>query len=206
MSTADAAPLMCAGMTVFTPFARYNIRPTDRVGVVGIGALGHLAVQFASKMGCDVVAFSTTDSKEKEARELGARTFVTTGGKSGEDAFKAEWKGRAIDHLLVCTSVVPDDWLPYIGIMAPYGTVYALTVHFGDMKYPFMPALHKDLAFRISTGASTTIYNQMFEFAVLHNIKPKIETFPLTLEGLAEAQHKMLKGQVRYKAVMEVKH
>lgn len=200
MSTEDAAPMMCAGMTVFTPLVRYNVKPTDRVGVVGIGALGHLAIQFASKMGCDVVAFSQTASKEAEAKELGARTFVTTGGKKD---FQLE--GKPIDHLLVTTSQLPEDWLPYIGVMAPYGTIYPLTVSLGNISYPCIPALQKDLAFRISTGASRTIFYQMFDFAVLHGVKPYIEKFPLTLEGLQEAQSKMEKGSVRYKAVMEVK-
>lgn len=192
---------MCAGMTVFTPLVRYNVKPTDRVGVVGIGALGHLAIQFASKMGCDVVAFSQTAAKEAEAKELGASTFVTTGGKKD---FKLE--GKPIDHLLVTSSQLPDDWLPYIGVMAPYGTIYPLTITFGNITYPAIPALAKDLAFRISTGASRTIYNQMFDFAVRHGVKCHIETFPLTLEGLQEAQAKMEKSAVRYKAVMEVKH
>jgi D-arabinose 1-dehydrogenase-like Zn-dependent alcohol dehydrogenase len=103
MSTADAAPMMCAGMTVFTPLARYGVQATDRVGVVGIGALGHLAIQFASKMGCDVVAFSGTVSKEAEAKALGARTFVSTAGKK-----ELKLEGKPINHLLVTSSRFPD--------------------------------------------------------------------------------------------------
>jgi D-arabinose 1-dehydrogenase-like Zn-dependent alcohol dehydrogenase len=84
MSTEDAAPMMCAGMTVFTPLVRYGVKPTDRVGVVGIGALGHLAIQFASKMGCDVVAFSSTASKRRrlhlEQTPLWSRKGRTKGG------------------------------------------------------------------------------------------------------------------------------
>ena len=103
MSTEIAAPLMCAGMTVFTPLIRYGVRPTDRVGVVGIGALGHLAIQFASKMGCDVVAFSGTESKKEETLALGARSFVAT---KGQDELKLD--GKLINHLLVTTSAFPD--------------------------------------------------------------------------------------------------
>jgi D-arabinose 1-dehydrogenase-like Zn-dependent alcohol dehydrogenase len=103
MSTEIAAPLMCAGMTVFTPLIRYAVKPTDRVGVVGIGALGHLAIQFASKMGSDVVAFSGTESKKEEALALGARSFVAT---KGQDELKLD--GKLINHLLVTTSAFPD--------------------------------------------------------------------------------------------------
>jgi D-arabinose 1-dehydrogenase-like Zn-dependent alcohol dehydrogenase len=110
MSTEDAAPMMCAGMTVFTPLVRYGVKPTDRVGVVGIGALGHLAIQFASKMGCDVVAFSSTASKKEEALALGANTFVVTkGADEGRDEIRLD--GKPINHLLVTTSTFPD-WKP----------------------------------------------------------------------------------------------
>jgi len=95
MSTLNAAPLFCAGITVFTPLAKY-VKPTDRVGVVGIGALGHLAIQFASKMGCDVVAFSGTEGKREEVLGLGASEFVVTKGVE-----KLKLEGRGIDHLLV---------------------------------------------------------------------------------------------------------
>ena len=201
LSTEDAAPLMCAGMTVFTPIVRYNFKPTDRIGVVGIGALGHLAIQFASKTGSDVVAFSQTEAKKAEALSFGARTFISTAGKKD-----LKLEGKPIDHLLVCTSQLPEDWLPYIGVMATYGTIYVLTVSLGNVSYPALPALKKDLAFRISTGASTLIYRQMFDFAVLHGVRPQIEKFPLTPQGIAEARAKMEKGGVRYKAVMEVQH
>lgn len=97
----EAAPLMCGGATVFNALKMYNIQPTDRVGVMGVGGLGHLAIQFASKMGCDVVVFSGTDSKKEEAIKLGASEFVATKGKSELSI------GRKLDALLVTTSALP---------------------------------------------------------------------------------------------------
>lgn len=96
-----AAPLMCAGSTVFNPLYTY-VNPTDRVGVVGIGGLGHLAIQFASKMGCEVVAFSGSNSKEEEAKKLGATEFYATKG-----ATKLEI-GRRVNHLIITTATLPD--------------------------------------------------------------------------------------------------
>ncbi|EEB99939.1 hypothetical protein MPER_00249, partial [Moniliophthora perniciosa FA553] len=79
LSSEHAAPLMCAGATVFTPIIDH-VKPIDRIGIVGIGGLGHLAIQFAAKMGCDVVVFSSSESKRKEALALGASEFYATKG------------------------------------------------------------------------------------------------------------------------------
>jgi D-arabinose 1-dehydrogenase-like Zn-dependent alcohol dehydrogenase len=93
---------MCAGQTTFVPFFRGGIKPTDRVGIVGMGGLGHLAIQFASKWGCDVVVFSGTDSKKEEALGFGAKQFVNTKTLGKIDI------GRKLDYLLATTSVQPD--------------------------------------------------------------------------------------------------
>src|SRR4051812_8515876 len=97
-----AAPLMCAGVTVWTPLARHGVKPTDVVGVVGIGGLGHLAIQFAAKMGCEVVVLSSTESKRDEALKLGATEFHTLKADTAVDGIKK------VNHLLICGSAQPD--------------------------------------------------------------------------------------------------
>jgi D-arabinose 1-dehydrogenase-like Zn-dependent alcohol dehydrogenase len=97
-----AGPLMCGGVTVWGALSFYNVRPTDRVGVVGIGGLGHLAIQFAAKMGCEVVAFSSTESKRKEAMKFGAKEFYATKG------LKDLTHVPKINQLLITTSAQPD--------------------------------------------------------------------------------------------------
>jgi D-arabinose 1-dehydrogenase-like Zn-dependent alcohol dehydrogenase len=93
---------MCGGVTVWGALSVYNVRPTDRVGVIGIGGLGHLAIQFAAKMGCEVVAFSSTESKREEAMKFGAKEFHVTKGVT-------EFKNvKKINHLLITTSQQPD--------------------------------------------------------------------------------------------------
>lgn len=97
-----AAPLMCAGQTVFAPFHRDNILPTETIGIMGIGGLGHLAVQFARKWGCHVTVLSGTEQKRQEAMALGAHEFINT--KEVEKVKPA----RKIDRLFVTTSAQPD--------------------------------------------------------------------------------------------------
>jgi D-arabinose 1-dehydrogenase-like Zn-dependent alcohol dehydrogenase len=101
ISDAEAAPLMCGGATVFNALRMYDIQPDSRVGVIGVGGLGHLAIQFASKMGCDVAVFSGSDSKKEEAIALGAKDFFATKGVKELDI------GKKIDCLLVTASAQP---------------------------------------------------------------------------------------------------
>jgi D-arabinose 1-dehydrogenase-like Zn-dependent alcohol dehydrogenase len=102
ISSAHAAPLMCGGATVWGAIVLYGLKPTHRVGVIGIGGLGHLAIQFAAQMGCEVVAFSGTDSKKEEAKKFGASEFYATKGLK-------EFTGiKKLDQLLITTSEQPN--------------------------------------------------------------------------------------------------
>jgi len=108
LDSASAAPLMCGGVTVWGAMALYGIKSTYRVGVIGIGGLGHLAIQFAAKMGCQVIAFSGTESKREEAMKFGAVEFYATKGLK-------EFKGiKPLDQLYVTSSGQPDyDMYPF---------------------------------------------------------------------------------------------
>lgn len=100
--SADAAPLMCAGATVWTVLSEYGVRPTDRVGVMGIGGLGHLAIKLASAMGCHVVVFSSSEAKREEAFSFGASEYhVFRAGEELKDC-------KPVNHLLLCGSANVD--------------------------------------------------------------------------------------------------
>ncbi|KIW14791.1 hypothetical protein PV08_07576 [Exophiala spinifera] len=197
MSSAEAAPLMCGGATVFNPFKVYNIKSTDRVGVLGIGGLGHLAIQFAARWGCEVVVFSGTDSKKEEAMRLGATEFYAVKGLK-------ELKIKApLDHLLVTTASQPD-WQMYLPLMAPSGTIFPLTVSGGDLKIPYMPFLQKALTVQGSLVAARQVHREMLDFAAHHNIRPIIQTFPMSLEGVNKAFDTLAAGDMRYRGVLVV--
>lgn len=191
----DAAPLMCGGATVFNALKYHGVNSTDRVGVIGVGGLGHLAIQFAAKMGCEVVVFSGTDSKKEEALQLGATEFHAT---KDLKEFKLDNK---IDHLLVTTSVQPD-WDLYLSIMAPSGTIYPLSVSNDDLKMPYMPILMSGLKIQGSLVAARQIHREMLNFAGVHNIRPIIQTFPLNVEGINDALETLESGKMRYRGVL----
>lgn len=192
-----AAPLMCGGATVFNALQSFGAKPSDRVGVIGVGGLGHLAIQFAAKMGCQVVVFSTTDSKKEEATKLGATEFVATKG-----ATELKVSGP-IDHLLVTTSQQPD-WKQFLPIMAPGGTIFPLTVSNDDLTIPYMPILTGELSVQGSLVAARQVHRDMLAFAAHHQIKPIIEKFPMTVEGIEESMQKLEAGNMRYRAVLVV--
>ncbi|KAJ7105432.1 putative NADP-dependent alcohol dehydrogenase C 2 [Mycena crocata] len=194
LAAEDAAPLMCGGATVYNVIESYNIRPTDRVGVVGIGGLGHLAIQFLAKMGTSVIVFSSTDSKREEAIRLGATEFYATKGVK-------KFNIGLLDHLLVTTSFQPE-WKPFFGVMKPTGTIYPLTVESGNITLPFIPIVTQGLTIQGSSVASRSVHRKMLDFATRHKIKPIIERFPLTKSGVEEGMARLREGKVRYRAVL----
>lgn len=123
-----AAPLMCAGATVFGPFRVNNVRPTQRVGIVGIGGLGHLALQIARAWGTEVTAFSTSIDKEAEAKKFGAHRFVATADK---DAMVKANK-QYFDFILV-TVPAALDWGAYLSMLKSGGTLCIVGVTAAEM-------------------------------------------------------------------------
>src|SRR4051812_31717992 len=119
LNFADAGPLLCGGITVFGPLAMHA-KPTDRVGVIGIGGLGHMAVKFAAAYGCDVTAFTSSESKFDEARGFGATHVVS----SRDSAAIKQLAGRF--DLLISTVNVPLDWETMINALAPTGRLHVV--------------------------------------------------------------------------------
>ncbi|CAD0045917.1 unnamed protein product [Aureobasidium pullulans] len=185
----------CGGATVFQALHFYNTQPTERVGIVGVGGLGHLAIQFATKMGCDVVVFSGTDSKKEEAKRLGASEFYATKGvKELKDV-------KPINRLLVTTSA-QIDWSVYLPVMAPGGTIFPLSVDEGDFKIPYMGMLAQGLTVQGSIVAPRFVHKRMLEFAAHHQIKPITQHYDMSVEGIEKAMKDLDEGNVRYRAVL----
>lgn len=198
LSSEDAAPLMCGGITVFAPLVQYGVRPSDTVGVVGLGGLGHLAVQFARAMGCEVVVFSQTDSKREDALKFGASRFVTTQGKKN----LTPEVPRQITHLIVTTSEMPD-WDLFLPVLSTGATLFPLTATSMEAKLvlPHMPFLLKGTRV-VSSIPSKNTYNDMLEFAVRNHIHPLLEREPLSTEGIENLLARLRLGKIRYRGVL----
>ncbi|KAG2340750.1 GroES-like protein [Suillus weaverae] len=195
ISSSDAAPLMCAGGTVFNAMHLYGMLPTDRVGIIGVGGLGHLAIQFAAKMGCEVVVFSGTESKKEEAINLGASEFYAT---KNVQTLKI---GAPLKHLFITTSQQPE-WECYLNTLAPHAKIYPLTVSAEPLTLPYMQLVNNGITLQGSICPSRGTHVKMLRFAALHGVKPIVQEFPLTEDGIEEAMEKLEKGEVRYRVVL----
>ncbi len=190
-----AAPLLCAGVTVFAPMMRYGVSGTTRLGVVGIGGLGHVALQYGRAMGCHVTAFSGSSSKREEAQGFGANEFIVS-GKEGMLAAAAS----SIDFLL-CTVSGDLPWDEYLNVLAPNGTLCLVGLPEEDMRIPALPLILGNRRLVGSAVGSRTEMRAMLEFSTRHRIRPKIERFPM--RDVNKALERLRKNQVRYRVVLE---
>ena len=125
---------MGAGATVFSALYNFDVRPTDKIAIVGLGGVGHLAVQFANAWGCEVTVLSTSTAKQCDAFKLGASKFTVTTGTWTESM-----KGT-IDVLLMVASIKPDKWDPYISILKPRGKIILVSAGSDTLGIPVCPA------------------------------------------------------------------
>lgn len=195
LDAAHAAPLLCGGITVYTPLVEHAA-VAKRVGVVGIGGLGSMAIQFARARGNYVVALSTTPDKAPLAKELGAHAFVTT-----TVAAEMEAAANSLD-LIIVTLNVDIDFLPYMKMLRPRGAVVIVGAVPGDLKLPIFSSL---LMKQASVGGSLTggraVMTDMLQFAADHGIKPMIEEF--AFDDINDALAKVQANKVRFRAVLK---
>jgi alcohol/geraniol dehydrogenase (NADP+) len=194
MDSENAAPLLCAGITVYTPLRSYGISPASRVGVVGIGGLGHLALQFARIFGAEVTAFSTSPTKEEEARAFGAHHFCNTRESKSMKALAG-----SLD-LIVSTANAEQDWTALVTALRPEGTLCFLGA---PPRPPQIPAALLIMGAKNMSGSNTgspLALAEMLDVAARHGVTTKTERFPMT--RVNEAVAKVRKGAVRYRAVL----
>ncbi|KAF5023625.1 hypothetical protein F66182_4327 [Fusarium sp. NRRL 66182] len=194
--SADAAPMMCAGSTVWTVLTRYGLRSDDRVGVMGIGGLGHLAIKIAAAMGTHVVVFSSSESKRQEAMDYGASEFHVF--KSGDEAPK---DFTPVKHLLLCGSSNVD-YSSLVPLVDIDGSIYPLTASLEASPIPLTELSLKGIRVQGSLVGSRDSLRKLLEFAARKNIKPTIMKYPMTEQGIEAAMHDLKEGKVRYRAVL----
>lgn len=196
LSAADAGPLLCGGLTVFAPFKVFDIKPTDRVGVVGIGGLGHMALKFAKAWGCDVTAFTSTDAKADEARGFGAHRVVNS--RNVDDLKKI---AGTLDFLIVTVNV-PLDWPAMLATLRPKGRLHVVGAVLEPIPVNAFDLIMGQRSVSGSPNGSPVTTAQMLEFAARHNILPQAEHFPMA--QVNEAIKHLLDGKARYRVVLDV--
>jgi len=196
LDLAKVGPLFCGGVTVFNPLVQFDIRPTHKVGVVGIGGLGHMALKFLNKWGCEVVAFSSSAGKTDEAKSLGAHRVVN----SRDDAAMQKLAGT-LDFILV-TANVSLNWQAYIAALAPKGRLHFVGAVLEPVPVPVFSILMGQKSVSGSPLGSPSTTATMLEFAARHGIEPVTETFPLS--KVNEALDHLRAGKARYRIVLAV--
>jgi alcohol/geraniol dehydrogenase (NADP+) len=194
LDPAKTGPLLCGGITVFAPFLQHNIPSTARVGVIGIGGLGHMALQFANKWGCEVHAFTTSDSKDKEARLLGAHYVHNT---KHDGALK---KIAGSLDLIISTINVPIDVPGLLETLAARGHLHVVGVILEPMKVPAFGLIMGQKSVSGSPTGSPTAIDRMLEFSARHSIAPITETFPMS--RVNDALDHLRSGKARYRIVL----
>jgi uncharacterized zinc-type alcohol dehydrogenase-like protein len=190
-----AGPLMCGGITVFNPLLLAEVKPTARVGIVGIGGLGHMALQFARAWGCEVTAFSSSPEKGDEAKGFGAHYFINS--RDPEALKKA---ANSLDFIL-STVNVSLDWEAYITALRPQGRLHLVGAVTQPISVPLFSLLAGQKSLAASPTGSPAAIASMLSFAARHHIQPAIETFRLS--EVNEALERLRQGKARYRIVLQ---
>lgn len=194
LNAADAGPLLCGGVTVFAPLSMFG-KSTGRVGIVGIGGLGHMAVKFAAAYGCEVTAFTSSEKKFDEARGFGAHHAVSTG-----DSEAIKKLAGSLD-LIISTVNVKLDWDAVIGALAPNGRLHVVGAVLEPIPVGVFSLIMQQRNLSGSPAGAPITIGTMLDFAALHNISPQTEHFPMN--EINEAFARLESGQAHYRIVLD---
>jgi uncharacterized zinc-type alcohol dehydrogenase-like protein len=194
LDPAEAGPLMCGGVTVFAPLAMYA-KPTDRVGVIGVGGLGHMAVKFAAAYGCDVTAFTSSERKFNEAKGFGATHVV-----SSKDSAAIKMLAGRFD-LLINTVNATLDWDAMIGALAPNGRLHTVGAVPEPIPVTAFSLIFQQRSVSGSPVGSPVAIETMLDFASRHNVLPQTEHFPMS--KINEAFARLEAGKAHYRLVLD---
>jgi uncharacterized zinc-type alcohol dehydrogenase-like protein len=191
---AKAGPMFCGGITVFNPLVQFDVKPTDRVAVVGIGGLGHIALQFLNKWGCHVTAFTTSDNKAAEAQKLGAHAVVNTRSE-------ADLKKVARSLNLILSTVTADlDMNLYLRALASRGRFHTVGA-IPEIKTSAFALIAGQREISGSPSGAPINVMKMLDFAARHGIAPITEEFRMSQANEAIAH--LESGKARYRVVLK---
>ncbi len=194
LDSAAMGPMFCGGITVFNPIIQNALKATDRVGVVGIGGLGHLALMFLRAWGCEVTAFSTTPDKEADARAFGAHHFVATHDPDALSGLAGAFR------MILVTVNAPLNWDAYIQMLAPRGKLH-LVGAVPEVSFAAFPTIIGQKSVGGSPLGSPATTAMMLEFSARHGIAPLTEVYPMS--RVNDALDHLRSGKARFRIVLE---
>jgi alcohol/geraniol dehydrogenase (NADP+) len=190
-----AGPLFCGGITVFNPILQADVLPVHRVGVIGIGGLGHMALQFLNKWGCDVTAFTSSAAKSDEAKRLGADHVIDTHSKEALAAAAGSF------DFVLSTVTGNIDWSAYLGTLAPKGRLHIVGVPPEPMAISAFPLIAGQRSLGGSPSGAPGNVAKMLDFCARHDIAAVTEEYPMSRAN--EALAHMEAGKARYRVVLK---
>lgn len=191
----SAGPMFCGGITVFNPLVQFDIKPTDKVAVIGIGGLGHLALQFLNAWGCEVTAFTSSESKADEARQMGAHHIINS-----TDAKEIAAAGSQFD-LIISTVNVKLDWNLYLTTLKPKGRLHFVGATLDPLNVGVFSLLGGQKSISGSPVGSPSTIKAMLDFANRHNIEALVQEYPMS--QINEAIAHLESGKARYRIVLK---
>lgn len=192
-----AGPLFCGGITVFNPLVQFGIKPTDKVAVIGIGGLGHLALQFLNAWGCEVTAFTSSESKTQEALNMGAHKTLNSRDDNAIQAAAASF------DFILSTVNVKLDWNSYVSTLKPKGRLHLVGATLEPLDLSVFTLMGGQRSVSSSpVGAPATI-KTMLDFAAHHDVAPVTEHY--SFDQGNEALERLEKGDARYRIVLSHK-
>lgn len=194
---AAVAPLLCAGITTYSPLKRFNVRAGQKVGVVGLGGLGHLAVKLAVSLGAEVTVFSTSPTKEADARKLGAQNFVVTKNPETMTALAGTF-----DFILDTVSA-PHDLNSYLNLLDVNGALVIVGIPPASAEVAAFSVISNNRTLAGSSIGGIHETQEMLDYCFEHNIVSDIEMIPI--QKIEEAYERTLKADVRYRFVIDMK-
>jgi D-arabinose 1-dehydrogenase-like Zn-dependent alcohol dehydrogenase len=196
LSSAEAAPLLCAGITTYNAIRNAGLRGGDLVAVQGIGGLGHLGIQFARQMGFHTVAIGRGADKAKLAKNLGAHVYIDTAVDDAATALQRMGGAKAI----LATAPSGESMGPLVNGLATRGKLIIVGVPFDPIQLSAFPLVFGARSIYGSLAGTAIDTEDALAFSVLENIRPMIETLPL--EQAAEAYARMMQGKARFRMVL----
>jgi uncharacterized zinc-type alcohol dehydrogenase-like protein len=191
----SAGPLFCGGITVFNPMVQFETRPTDKVAVIGIGGLGHIALQFLNAWGCEVTAFTSSESKKTEALKMGAHRTINSRDEAEITAAAGSF------DLILSTVNVKLDWNLYLQTLKPKGRLHFLGATLEPLDIGVFGLLMGQKSISGTAVGSPSTIATMLDFANQHDVKPVIEKFKF--DQVNEAMDHLRSGKAKYRIVLE---